>query len=97
MAKPHYSVSLARSFPTWWLKYEAALHEIQPRRLFVCIETAESTILLRRDAIGTKAKHRDERAHIAHALTLLALLKKILFRFWLVCELSDPNPPHRKS
>jgi hypothetical protein len=61
--------------------YEAALHEIQPRRLFVCIETAESTILLRRDVIGRKAKHSDERAHIAHALTLLTLLKKYCLGF----------------
>jgi hypothetical protein len=69
------SVSFARRFPTWWHQYEAAVHEIRSSRLFECIEIAESTILIRRDAI-VKGAHLAERRHISHALVLLALLKK---------------------
>jgi len=75
------SLSLARRFPTWWHKYEAAVHEIRSRRLFAYIEIAESTILIRRDAIGRGAVHRTERRYIAHALALLALLKKYRLGF----------------
>jgi hypothetical protein len=73
-----FSDSSVQSFP-WWHKYEAVLQEIHSRPLFVHIEKAESTILVRRDAVGKKARYRAERAHIALALTVLGMLKK----YWL--------------
>jgi SpoVK/Ycf46/Vps4 family AAA+-type ATPase len=63
-------------FPAWQREYEMVLHETDTKRLFKCIEVAESAVLARLEAIGKDAAHNAERKAIDDVLTHLSLLKR---------------------
>jgi hypothetical protein len=63
-------------FPAWQREYEMVLHETDTKRLFKCIEVAESAVLARLEAIGKDSAHNAERKAIDDVLTHLTLLKR---------------------
>jgi hypothetical protein len=63
-------------FPHWQNEYPAALLELDPLKLPVLVEAAETAIYKRLQQISTNSEHSAERQAIENALKRLRVLKR---------------------
>jgi hypothetical protein len=68
-------------FPEWQGAYEATLEATDKDALFKLVEIAESAILVRRDAVRGRLKHRREQQAIEDALRVLTVIKAGRLKF----------------
>jgi len=68
-------------YPEWQAEYQAALLELDPKRLFERITAAETAIFNRLQAISHTSDGHDERQAIEDALGALRVLKRDGFGF----------------
>lgn len=71
-------------YPAWQREYEASLHELDPRRLFERVHSAEAAIFNRLQELAQNpegADHRAERQAITDALSALRVLKRDKLNF----------------
>jgi hypothetical protein len=63
-------------YPSWQTPLREAVLEADPKKLAKKIQEVEARISERLQAIASDADHQDERQAIAHAASILRVLKK---------------------